>query len=79
MIRVSLTHLVFIYLAVFLTAVFSVWLRWNWQRARKSRRVLRHRLRCMLCAFEFTDTTTTTLPRCPRCGSLNERYRPSSL
>ena len=26
------------------------------------------------CAYEFEDETDTILPRCPRCGSLNERY-----
>ncbi len=79
MFRVTLTTLIFIYLAVFLNSVFFVWIMWNWKRARQSRRALRYRLRCALCAFEFEDTTTTLLPRCPRCGSLNERFRPSSL
>jgi uncharacterized C2H2 Zn-finger protein len=29
----------------------------------------------VICAFEFEDRTTALLPRCPRCGSLNERFR----
>ena len=79
MIRVSLTTLVFIYLAVFLNSVFFIWFRWNWLRARRARRSLRHRLRCTICAFSVEDASATPLPRCPRCGSLNERFRPSAL
>ncbi len=79
MIRVSLSTLIFIYLALFFNTVFFVWLRWNWRRARFARRALRHRLRCTICSFEFEDPTATPLPRCPRCGSLNERFRPSAL
>ena len=79
MIRVSLTTLIFIYLALFLNSVFFLWLRWNWRRARLARLATRHRLRCVICAFEFSDETAVLLPRCPRCGSLNERSRVSSL
>ena len=37
--------------------------------------LLEHRLRCVICAFEFEDRTDTLLPRCPHCGSLNERFK----
>ena len=75
MIRVSLTILVFIYLFLFLNTVFFAWL-WNiWQRSRQEKLSLRNRLRCTICAFEFEDATDTMLPRCPRCGSLNERFK----
>lgn len=79
MIRVSLTTLIFIYLAVFLNSVFFIWFRWNLHRARQARRARQHRLRCTLCAFEYEDRSATPLPRCPRCGSLNERFRLSAL
>lgn len=75
MIRVSLTALIFIYLAIFLVTVFSAWIARNLQRLRREKEALRHRVRCTLCAFEFEDATGTLLPRCPRCGSLNERFR----
>ena len=75
MIRVSLTVLIFIYLFIFFNAVFFSWL-WNiWHRSRREKLALRHRLRCAICAFEFEDATDTLLPRCPRCGSLNERFK----
>jgi len=75
MIRVSLSVLIFIYLAVFLAVVFTLWIGLEWSRQRRERRAVRHRIRCVLCAFEFEDPSEDPLPRCPRCGSLNERER----
>jgi sensor domain CHASE-containing protein len=74
-IRVSLAALVTIYLLLFLAAVFLLWIVGEWKRGRRERRALQHRVRCVLCAFEFEDRTDTLLPRCPRCGSLNERFK----
>ena len=79
MIRVSLQFLVFIYLFLFLGLVFGIWLYHGWQRKRREQQALRHRLRCTICAFEFEDKTTELLPRCPRCGSLNERFKLGTL
>lgn len=73
MIQASLTMLVFVYLGIFLVVIFSNWITWNISRLRAERRALRHRLRCALCSFEFEDLSDELLPRCPRCGSLNER------
>jgi hypothetical protein len=78
-IRVSLTALVTIYLLVFLAAVFLLWIVGEWNRRRRERRALRYRLRCVICAFEFEDRTPALLPRCPRCGSLNERLKPEQI
>src|SRR5438309_224824 len=74
-IRVSLAALVTIYLLVFLAAVFLVWLSSEWNRRRRERKAFRFRLRCVICGFEFEDRTDAMLPRCPRCGSLNERFK----
>jgi hypothetical protein len=73
MIRLSLAKLVFVYLGGFLAIIFSNWIVWNIGRLRRERQALHHRLRCTLCAFEFQDDSNDLLPRCPRCGSLNER------
>jgi hypothetical protein len=73
MIRVSLTMLVFVYLGSFLALIFGNWIVWNIGRLRREKQAYRHRLRCALCAFEFQDLSDDMLPRCPRCGSLNER------
>ncbi|MEY2541952.1 MAG: hypothetical protein QOI22_1554 [Verrucomicrobiota bacterium] len=78
-IRVSLTRLVAIYLLLFLAAVFLLWIFGEWNRRRRERRSLRYRLRCAICAFEFEDRTAVLLPRCPRCGSLNERFKPEQI
>lgn len=75
MIRVSLAALVAIYLLLFLAAVFLLWIVGEWNRRRRERRAVEYRLRCMICAFEFEDRTAALLPRCPRCGSLNERFK----
>jgi DNA-directed RNA polymerase subunit RPC12/RpoP len=73
MIRASLTMMVFVYLGGFLALIFGNWIAWNLGRLRKERQALRHRLRCALCSFQFEDGSADMLPRCPRCGSLNER------
>jgi uncharacterized paraquat-inducible protein A len=73
MIHASLTMLVFVYLAIFLALIFGNWIVWNMGRLRRERQAFRHRLRCALCSFEFQDPSGDQLPRCPRCGSLNER------
>jgi hypothetical protein len=78
-IRVTLTALVAIYLLLFLAAVFLLWIVGEWNRRRRERRALRYRLVCAICAFEFEDRTTALLPRCPRCGSLNERFKPERI
>jgi rubrerythrin len=78
-IRVSLAALVTIYLLLFLAAVFLLWLSSEWNRRRRERRALRYRLRCVICAFEFEDRTDALLPRCPHCGSLNERFKPEQI
>jgi len=78
-IRVSLATLVTIYLLLFLAAVFLFWIIGEWNRRRRERRSLEHRLRCVICAFEFEDRTDALLPRCPHCGSLNERFRMENI
>lgn len=79
MIPVTLSYLVLIYLLIMLGPIFGSWLFNEWRRQRRERAAFRHAMRCTLCAFEFEDATSTLLPRCPRCGSLNERYKLSRL
>ena len=75
MIRVELPVLVFIYLFVFLAAVFSLWIVYEWIRQRREKELLRYKVQCTICASIFEDKSDDSLPRCPRCGSLNERSR----
>ncbi|MFZ4681630.1 MAG: hypothetical protein ACOYMS_03935 [Terrimicrobiaceae bacterium] len=75
MIRISLPWLVCVYLLVFLSAIFLAWIAYEMVRKFREGRSLRHRLRCTICGMEYEDRTPTILPRCPRCGSLNERFK----
>ncbi len=75
MIRANLADLVFIYLFTFLITVFFAWLSYEWKKQRRDKLALRNRLRCGMCGLSFEDASSEELPRCPRCGSLNERFR----
>ena len=79
MIRVELPVLVFIYLFVFVAALFSLWILQEWHRAKREKQTLRYRVRCTICATIFEDRTNVSLPRCPRGGSLNERLEIGGL
>jgi rRNA maturation endonuclease Nob1 len=73
MIRINLDELVFVYLLVFLAAILVVWIAYEMARRVRENRSRQDRIRCAVCAMEFEDRTNTALPRCPRCGGLNER------
>jgi rubrerythrin len=75
MIRLTFPGLVFVYLLVFLVAIFIAWIAYEMVRRSRENRALRHRLLCAICGLEYLDRTPTPLPRCPRCGSLNERFK----
>jgi hypothetical protein len=78
-IRVSLSYLVLICLVLMICPVLIAWLVNEWRRQHRERAAFRHVLRCGMCGFEFEDKTNELLVRCPRCASLNERYRISRL
>lgn len=79
MIRVPFETMVFVYLFVTLSAVGGGWLWGIVQRRRSSARARRFRLRCARCAVEWEDRGGAALPKCPRCGTLNERRPPPTL
>ena len=79
MIPVSLPVLVLLYLALLLGPIFGAWLFNEYRRGQRERAAFRNVLRCAICAYEFEDPSGTLLPRCPRCGSLNERHPLSGL
>jgi uncharacterized paraquat-inducible protein A len=78
-IRVSLGVLIFICLSGMLAGIFGAWLIFEWRRQRRERMAFRYIYRCGTCGCEFEDFSDEVLARCPRCGSLNERYRLSRL
>ncbi len=79
MIPVTLNTLLFVYLALMLALIFGAWFISSWRRQLRERRAFRHIVRCAMCAHEFEDKDASLLARCPRCASLNERYRLSRL
>jgi hypothetical protein len=79
MIGVSLSYLVLIYLVLMVVPVLGAWMLNEWRRKGRERIAFRNVFRCNICAIEFSDTSGSLLARCPHCGSLNERFRPSRL
>ena len=74
MIPVDLSTLVMITLAIMLGPIFVAWLLNEYRRARREKAALQHVIHCRLCGFEFLDQSQDVLAKCPRCGSLNERF-----
>lgn len=77
MIPVSLSVLVCIYLGGMVALIFLAWAASETQRRRRERLAFENVLKCPACGCQFQDDSGALLPRCPRCGDLNER-RPLS-
>lgn len=73
MIRVSFGVLTLILLCMMLGPIFVAWVFNEYRRTLRERDAFRHVLHCSICGFEFEDRTAEPLPRCPKCGSANER------
>jgi uncharacterized paraquat-inducible protein A len=73
MIRIELPTLIFIYLYLAVIVIGALWLVDGWRGQKRKKQALRYAVRCTICASIFEDKTNELLPRCPRCGSLNER------
>ncbi len=75
MIRLELPELIAVYLLLFLAAIFAVRIAYEIARRIRDQHSLRFRVKCTICGMEFEDRGSTVLPRCPGCGSLNERFK----
>ena len=73
MIRLHLSTFFELYLGAILLSTFALWLISNWWRRRKEQVACRKVVACSICGYTFQDPTHNPLPRCPRCGRLNER------
>lgn len=73
MIALSPLGLIFLYLLLFLAAIFVVWIGSEMARTQRESRSRNYRFQCAVCGGRFEDRTATLLPRCPHCGNLNER------
>ena len=79
MISITLSWFVCLYLAVFLAGILILWIGYEMLRKRHANAMKRDRVFCRICGSRYTDTTETTLLRCPVCGSLNERTSSQNL
>jgi rubrerythrin len=79
MIRLSLGMLVLVCMGTLLLSIFAAWTLFESRRQRRERRAFENVYRCSSCGCEFEETSEEVLARCPRCGTLNERYRLSRL
>ncbi len=79
MFHVPFQTMICVYVAVFAFIVAAVWLLDDRRRRRQERRGRQFHLRCRRCALEWEDRSAEPLPKCPRCGSFNERDRLEAL
>ena len=71
MIPLDAGEIFFLYLFLFLTVLFAVWLgseRLN--RAKRYEPPVKKGFRCSICANTYTADRDEPVHRCPRCGSL---------
>jgi hypothetical protein len=73
MIRIELPTLIFIYLYLAVIVIGGLWFLDSWRSQKRKKQALRYTVRCTICASIFEDKTNEPLPRCPRCGCMNER------
>ncbi|MFK5921502.1 MAG: hypothetical protein QM496_04940 [Verrucomicrobiota bacterium] len=73
MFRVTLSHLILIYMAVLLGILCFAWLIGEVIRFRQDNRKRRSMVVCDICGHSFEDPSERELLTCPSCGRLNER------
>ncbi len=75
MIRVSLDHLIVVYLAILLGVLFCIWVAAELFHTRRERQRRRDFVICGICDHIFEDRSEKHLLNCPRCGALTERSK----
>ena len=82
MIPVNLPTLFFIYLAVFLAGIFSVWIAWEMGKRYREKTAVRGRTQCALCGLVYRVSPggkSAPPTPCPRCGTPNEITPPATI
>lgn len=70
MIRVSLSSLAVVLVALMLGPVILMWVYGEWRRAIKNREASQRIAQCGMCGFQFRrDTLEQIALVCPRCGA----------
>ncbi|MBV9657456.1 MAG: hypothetical protein JO295_05035 [Verrucomicrobia bacterium] len=73
MFHIAFPVLLSLYLTMLVSVIALGWCWDAWQQRRLARLARRFRLQCRRCALEWEDRSAEPLPKCPRCGSVNER------
>ena len=79
MIETSLTNVIVLYLMVTLAPVAVLWTFQVIRRRHRDKKRRKFHIVCGICGVPFDDRSTNPLPKCPHCGSLNERNPVSNL
>ena len=79
MIRVTLTTLVLLGMAVGVALLGGFWLVAVWIERRAENRARRDLVSCRICGHVYENTARRPLTACPQCGSLNEPTKPKPI
>ncbi len=79
MIRLPISWLPFLVAALFLVAIFVVWLAYWQRRVVWEQSEGRGCFRCRLCSQPVRAGGRSKLFRCPRCSALNEKLKTERL
>lgn len=72
MIQIETQWFIFLYLLLFLTAIFSAWISFEIFRRRVGRRTRDRAITCPRCGMVFQPPAQNDIFPCPRCGGKME-------
>ena len=75
MIRVTVVQILVLYLMGILAVLGAIWTGTEIMRKRRERKARKYKVCCTICGVIYKDESEEELPKCPVCGSLNERAR----
>jgi len=76
MIEIETQWFIFLYLLLFLTAIFSAWVGFEIFRRRVGRRTRDRAINCPRCGMTFLPPAAGDIFPCPRCGGKIELCNP---
>ena len=79
MFRVEPHQLLYVYAGIGVLVVFIAALVHTVRRVRREREGMHGVMKCGICAVQFRNDKNLVHPRCPNCGALVEKRRPSRL
>ncbi len=79
MIKVSLTTLVLLGMALGVFLLGCIWFVAVWRQRREEDRTRRDLVCCRICGHVYENAEHRPVSACPQCGSLNEPTRPKPI